>query len=367
MRTLLAFSAATASPRVFSGLIADERCSSQLSKRLGIWKTMLVGLTLIASIQTAMSQETRLFFTSMSPAGSQMSNFFRPWIDRVNQQAAGDFKVELRDGLTLANFGNVYERVQNDVVQIGWAAHALVAGKFPLSEVTTIPFIGDNNEACSAGLWRLYKSGFLDAEYKDIIPIWMGCLGPVYLHWAKAPRFLDDLAGAKIRASGSLSARLVQLLGGAPASLQPTEMYEAVQRGTIDGVVTGWSAFEPYKLQEVLHHHLEVPLGISSSMHFMSKKKFNSLSQRAQQVLMANSGEEPSRAMGAFTAVLGFNARDLALASGKDQIVTLTPEQLDGWKKKAQPAIDEWVSPRPNGQQAIELFKKYYAESQVAK
>jgi TRAP-type transport system periplasmic protein len=332
---------------------------------LSLWKSAVTALTLIASVQIAPAQETKLFFTSMSPAGSQVSNFFRTWIDRVNQQAGGDIKVELRDGLTLANFGNVYERVLDDVVQIGWVAHALVAGKFPLSEVTTMPFIGDNNEACSAGLWRMYKSGFLDAEYKDIVPLWMGCLGPVYLHWSKVPRSLDDLTGLKIRASGSLSARLVQLLGATPVSLQPTEMYEALQRGTIDAVVTGWSAFEPYKLAEVTQYHLELPLGISSSMHIMSQKKLDSLSARAQQVLRTNSGEEPSREMGAFTAALGFKARDLALASGKHQLLKLTPEQLDGWKKKAQPAIDEWVAQRQNGQQAIELFKKYYAESKV--
>jgi TRAP-type transport system periplasmic protein len=331
------------------------------------WKLVLAALTLIFSVHSGLAEETKLFLTSMSPAGSENSNFFRQWADRVNNQAAGDLKIEVRDGVSLANFGNVYERVQNDVVQIGWAAHALVAGKFPLSEVTTVPFIGDNNEACSVGLWRLYKSGFLDAEYKDVVPIWMGCLGPVYLHWSKAPRSLDDLTGLKVRASGSLSARLVQLLGGTPVSLQPSEMYEGLQRGTIDAVVTGWSAFEPFKLQEVARYHLEVPLGISSSMHFMSKKKFDSLSPRAKQILTENSGEVPSRQIGAHTAALGFRSRDLAIASGKNQLLTLTPQQLDGWKEKAQPAIDEWVAQRQNGQQAIGLFKKYYQESKTAK
>jgi TRAP-type transport system periplasmic protein len=323
----------------------------------------LAALTLTAVVQTVAAEETRLFFTSMSPAGSETSNFFRPWIDRVNREGAGDLKVELKDGLALANFGNVYERVESDVVQIGWATHAHIGGRFPLTEVTTMPFLATDNEACSAALWRLYKSGFLAAEYKDIVPLWMGCLGPVYLHWAKAPRSFDDLAGTRIRPSGSLSARLVQLLGGTPISLQTNEVYEALQRGTIDGVIAGWSAFEPFKLQEVTRYHLEVPFGISSSMHFMSKKKFESLSPRAQQVLMANSGEGPSRATGSFMAGLGFKARDLALASGKNQIVTLTPEQLENWKKKAQPAIDEWVAQRQNGKQAIELFERYYADS----
>ena len=59
---------------------------------------------------------------------------------------------------TLANFGNVYERVQDDVVQIGWAIHQVVAGKFPLSEVAGLPFVEDGFQRASLALNRLVET-----------------------------------------------------------------------------------------------------------------------------------------------------------------------------------------------------------------
>src|SRR5262249_61299356 len=78
--------------------------------------------------------------TSLTPSGSTNSFFFNQWAQKLADQTVGAVKIDVRDGTTLANFGNVYERVQDDVVQIGWAIHQVVAGKVPLSEVAGLAF-----------------------------------------------------------------------------------------------------------------------------------------------------------------------------------------------------------------------------------
>ena len=142
--------------------------------------------------------QTRLIFASQSPAGTPNTVFYNSWAQKVNEQSKGSVRIEVRDGETLANFITAYDRVNDDVIQIGWIIHGLVGNRFPLSDVSSLPFIGDDNVACSVASWRLYKSGLLDAEYKDIVPIWFGCLTTTYLHWAKEPKSFDDLGGAKI-------------------------------------------------------------------------------------------------------------------------------------------------------------------------
>src|SRR3954469_21447356 len=113
------------------------------------------------------SAQTRLIFASQSPAGTPNTVFFNSWAQKINEAAKGSVRVEVRDGESLANFMNSYDRVADDVIQIGWIFHSLVGNRFPLSDVNSLPFIGDNNQACSVASWRLYKSGLLDAEYKD--------------------------------------------------------------------------------------------------------------------------------------------------------------------------------------------------------
>src|SRR3954465_4992563 len=135
--------------------------------------------------QAASAQETRLIFTSLSPGGSPNSVFFNSWAQRVSDQSGGALKVEVRDGVTLANFANSYDRVMADVVQIGWVQPAFVAGKFPLSEITNLPFMTDDDVSCSMALWRYYKSPAMEAELKNVVPVWASCLSQTGLHFSK--------------------------------------------------------------------------------------------------------------------------------------------------------------------------------------
>ena len=125
----------------------------------------------ITSPPLSHAQQTRLIFASQSPAGTPNTVFYSNWANRVSEQSNGKLKIDVRDGETLSNFITAYDRVSDDVVQIGWIIHSLVGNRFPLSDVSGLPFLAENNVACSVASWRLYKSGLLDNEYKDIMPI----------------------------------------------------------------------------------------------------------------------------------------------------------------------------------------------------
>jgi TRAP-type C4-dicarboxylate transport system substrate-binding protein len=331
------------------------------------WATLSVCTLALAAPSliwsSAAPAQTRLIFASESPAGTPNSVFFASWANRVNEQSKGKVKIEVRDGETLANFITAYDRVNDDVVQIGWIIHSLVGNRFPLSDVSSLPFLGDNNVACSVASWRLYKSGLLDNEYKDLVPIWFGCLTTTYLHWAKEPRQTADLSGVKIRVNGKIPAQAVQLLGGTPISMTGGEMYEALQRGTVDAVASSWAGFEPYKLAEVTSYHLEVPLAGTPSMHFMARKKFELLPKEVQDAIMANSGEEASRAAGAYYESAAARARAPVAASPQHKIAQLSPEQFASWKKKVAVVNENWAKDRANGDKAIEMFNKFYDDA----
>jgi TRAP-type C4-dicarboxylate transport system substrate-binding protein len=329
---------------------------------LGASALAILALTLLPQQHVA-AQPVRLIFASESPAGTPNTVFFSQWANRVSEQSKGKLKIDVRDGETLANFITAYDRVSDDVVQIGWIIHALVGNRFPLSDVSGLPFLAEDNVACSAASWRLYQSGLLDAEYKDIVPIWFGCLTTNYLHWAKPPKQVDDLAGAKFRVPSKIAAQAIQLLGGTPISMTGGEMYEALQRGTVDGVVTSWAGFEPYKLAEVTTYHLEVPIAGISSMHFMSRKKFDSLPKDVQDVLKANSGEAASRSAGAYFASAAGRARAHVAESPQQTIAQLTPEQTASWKKRVAVVSENWAKERPGGDKVIDAFSKYYNDA----
>jgi len=118
------------------------------------WKAALAAAAIVASTAAATAQETRLLFTSQSPAGSRNVAWFTAWAQRVNAQSAGTLKIEVKEIGPLANFGNAYNRVLDDVVQIGWGLHSSVAGKFRLTEAISLPLIGDRSAVASVAAGR---------------------------------------------------------------------------------------------------------------------------------------------------------------------------------------------------------------------
>src|SRR5262245_512635 len=78
-------------------------------------------------IEQPNAQQVRLIFASQSPAGTPNTVFYSNWANRVSEQSNGKLKIEVRDGETLANFITAYDRVSDDVVQIGWIIHSLVS------------------------------------------------------------------------------------------------------------------------------------------------------------------------------------------------------------------------------------------------
>jgi TRAP-type transport system periplasmic protein len=316
---------------------------------------------------TAGAAETNLIFDVIgTPGAATTVQALRPWVAEVNQQGAGMIHVDLREGMGLATFENVYERVLDDVIQIGWGLPNAVAGKFPLSEVPAMPFLIKSSEVGSIAFWRLYKSGDLDSEYDEIVPLMLGMMGPGNLHLS-SPRSLDDLNGLKLLVAGRMQSASVTALGGTPISIPLTDMYPAIQRKTVDGVVTGWASVRSFKLDEVAPYHVDVSIGDSVSFVFMSKKKLQSLPPAAQKILLDTSGAALSQKFGAVMDADIDHIRDQITAQKGQEVVRLTPAQMARWQQKTAPVVAAWPKNKQGGDKVLADFQAFYAEAESRK
>jgi TRAP-type C4-dicarboxylate transport system substrate-binding protein len=327
-------------------------------KRSTVTRALLAAAALCLAAP-AVSQETSLIFATVNPPSAHLTvNILVPWAQRVNEQGKGVVKLDVRDGLTLANLGNAYDRTLSDVVQVAWTIQAAVGGKFRKTEVVTLPFIAPaSSEEGSVALWRLYKAGMLDSDYDEIVPLYLCQITHSGVHFSKPPKSLDSLNGYKMIVSSRVLGLSAARLGVTPSSISLNEMYEAIQRGTVDGVMTGWTAFQPFKLAEVTSYHVDTQLGASTGMVFMSKKKWDTLSPAVKKVLEANSGEAQSKAFGAFWDRISEEGRSDVRKTGKHTIVTLSPEQQSKWQATITPVVQEWTKSTPDGDKVLSTYR----------
>ena len=321
------------------------------------------GALLLAAAQGQARELVLKYATLDSPQAHLNVRIHHPWAKMVNKDAKGLFRIDVRDGATLANHGNIYNRVLSDVVQIGWGLPLLVRGQFEMTSVVALPYLSGKSEVASAALWRLYETGLLDKDFSDIVPLKLIVFPQSGAQYRAKPNTLDNFDGLKVIAGSKVISDVVTALGGAPLSLRIDEYYEALQRGTADAVITPWTAFQPFKLAEVTHYHVDAPLGTAPGYVFMAKKRWNALPAAAQKVLKKDSGESYSREMGKFWDEVEKEGEGRTLKQKNQTLLHLTSAQNESWHKRVTPVIEEWAKAAPGRQKVLDTYRKLLAEA----
>ena len=325
---------------------------------------LVVVMGVLAGSAAASAKEATLVFaTTTPPTQAAAVQVFHPWAARVNEAGKGVLHIEVRDGPAIASGQNFYDRVMNDVVQIAWGVHGGL-GIFPLTDVVRVPYLVADAERGSIALWRLYKSGLMDSEYKELYPIDLSMFPQTRLHAVRPSRAIDSFEGMRIVVNAKLSGEVVSRLGGTPVTIMLQEAYQALQRRTVEGIVTGFPGVLPYKLQEVTSYHLEAQLGGGAGFVFLTRKKYDSLPEAARKVLDANSGEETSRIHGVFNDAEQARGRATVAAMDGQTIATPTAEQHETFRRKLAPIADEWAKSTPGGVPVLAKFRELLAEVQ---
>ncbi len=322
----------------------------------------------VAGVPAPAAAQTHLILTTMSPGGSARSNqLFRPWAKRMNEAGGGAIEVDPRDGFAVANFRNIFDRVMNDVVQIGWAMQGNIGGRFPLTEVATFPFQAKDTVSGSVALWRLYASGALASDYTDVKPLVLGVFPPNALHYRTRPKSIADFAGMKLRAASKPQAELITHLGGTPVTMPAEDLVSALQRGLIDATFQGWTIFGTMRLDDATKYHVDAGFGTSTIMLFMAMKKWVSLSAKAQKAISSQSGEAMSRMWGEHYDTQAAAMRKKVLAEPGQVDVSPTDAQLDVWRKRVQPVEEEWIKKTPHGAELMAKYRALVAQVEAGK
>jgi TRAP-type transport system periplasmic protein len=323
------------------------------------FKTAIISTLYLSLTSTALlAQEATLRFGTQHPPSSDMNvSFFDPWTNRVNEQGAGVLKIDIRYGPAFLNAGNYYERVTAGVAQIAWGVQSTLVHKFKKASVATLPFLADKSEYASLAYWRLYKSGMLDDEYAGDLPLYVNVFPQSGLHFNRGLNSVETLKGLKIIGGGATGAEIIEALGATPLSLRVDEAYEALQRGTADGLRMMYTAFPIFKLHEVTSFHVDANLGSGSGWVFMQKKVFDGLTAKQRDILIQNSGEQVTRDFGKYWDHEEEQGRQRISSDSKHKLVQLSPQQAAAWKKHMETVTNDWLKSTPGGDKVLAAFK----------
>lgn len=222
-----------------------------------------------------------------------VTEYFMPYVDEKLAET-GNYKVNWVEawGGTVAKVDEIFEAVENGMLDIGWVGNVFEASKLPVNNLSYhVPFnvrAADVDQMATAMLDMYDKYPELKGEYEKYNNKILGLT--VLESYNLATNFevtsMDDLNGKKIGAAG---ANLTWFQGtGAVAVQSPgTEAYSSIQTGVYEGTLQHTLMLDTLKLYEVAPY---ITLGDFGSIWggalTINMDVFNGLPEEVQQALI---------------------------------------------------------------------------------
>lgn len=309
----------------------------------------LLGLMAAACMSTsAVAQEVTLRMHQFLPAQANVpAHILDVWADKVEADSDGRIKIDRFPSMQLGGTPpQLIDQAIDGVADVIWTVAGYTPGRFPQLEVFELPFISTSAEATSRAYWELAEARMMDTDFAAFKPLGLWVHGPGLIHSSRPITDVADLNGLKLRAPTRTTTTMFTGLGATSVGMPVPAVPEALSKGVIDGAVIPWEVVPALKVHELVDNHTEfggAHLYTTAFIFAMNNDVYDGLPDDLKAVIDANSGIEFSAFAGRTMEEYDAPGRALAEEAGNN-IIALTPEQVDAWRAASQPTIDNWIA-----------------------
>lgn len=287
-----------------------------------------------------------LKFADFSPPGTARTDALKWFGDEVEKRTNGQVKFEFYWSEALIKSANMMDSLKSGLVNgVAWLP-SYGPTKTPLMNVGSMPFLGKTMLGAHRAFQNLIETEpLMQAELAawDAKLLWVVPMAATQVYSNKPIKSLADFKGLKIRSLGYAEIPF-KVMGAATVTIPMPEMYEALQRGTVDAEFTALHAWYGYGHADVTKYILKDHLGfLPSFLHFISKSTYDKLTPEQQKIIdevridaFYRTNDLMEKEAGGF----------LAEATKKGVTSTsLPPGEYAQWVKMGgPPTFDKWIS-----------------------
>jgi TRAP-type transport system periplasmic protein len=234
----------------------------------------------------------------LPPMSVAVSKIMEPWLEELEQASGGQLQFERYYGGALGRGPHrQYLLLESGVADISYIFLPMHSGRFRDVEILEIPGMVSSGEQASVLGWQLFEQGLLSG-FEQVKVLAIFATEPGRLFTRQQISEPADYRGLKIRAAGQVQGNYVSSLGASPEVMDAATATEALRRGTIDGLIQGWSGLAIFRQGDMVDHFVDAPVGVLSFALLMNKERFDKLPAELQALINKHSGLALSRAAG---------------------------------------------------------------------
>jgi TRAP-type C4-dicarboxylate transport system substrate-binding protein len=307
---------------------------------------------------TAMAETLKV--TTFLPPVHTFVVAINEWGEEISEKSGGELELEVFPAGQLGPPPRQFDIVTSGGADIAIFLHSLSPGRFPMTELATLPLThpseGDTSVIMSRRLTELAPE-FLAEEHAGARILWLAVTPPLKVHLANTdPSDLSNLEGLRLRYAGSTWQKIVEALGASPVPVPPAESADAMSKGIVDGATFPFEATKAFDLAPVTQYSLEPGLASATFAVVMSDAAYERLSPEMQAIIDETTGPDRAAWFGAKWDEGEEDGRQYMVDAGVT-IVELDDAGIGGLRGTFQSIIDEGLANSgDNGQAFLDAY-----------
>ena len=306
---------------------------------------------------TAAVAQTKWDLPAAYPASNFHTENLVQFANDVDKATGGKLKITVHPNASLFKAPEIKRAVQGGQAQIGEILLVNFQNEWQLFGADGLPFLADSYESAQK-LWRVQRP-MLDRKLGEqgMMVLYAVPWPPQGIYSKKPLAAGADLKGIKWRAYSPATARIAELLGAQPVTVQAAELSQAMATGVIESYMSSGSTGYDTKTYEHLKYWYDTQAWLPKNAVIVNRKAFDALDKASQDAVRKAAADAESRGWAASRKANG-ETLDKLRAAGM-QILPPSPTLKADLKKVGDTMLKEWLDKAgPEGRQLVDAFAK---------
>ncbi|RPE72914.1 TRAP-type C4-dicarboxylate transport system substrate-binding protein [Tibeticola sediminis] len=311
----------------------------------------LVGFTANAGAQTKWD------LPAAYPATNFHSENLAQFAADVDKASGGKLKITVHPNASLFKAPEIKRAVQGGQAQAGEILLVNFQNEWPIYGADGLPFLADSYDE-AVKLWKAQRP-MLEKKLAEqgMMVLYAVPWPPQGIYSKKPINSAADLKGVKWRAYSPATARIAELVGAQPVTVQAAELSQAMATGVVEAYMSSGSTGYDTKTYEHLKYWYDTQAWLPKNAVIVNKKAFDALDKPTQDALLKAAAEAEARGL-AMSKKTNTETLEKLKAAGM-QILPPSPQLKADLAKVGETMLKEWLDKAgPEGKALIDAYRK---------
>jgi TRAP-type C4-dicarboxylate transport system substrate-binding protein len=295
------------------------------------------------------------------PAAYPTDNFHTENLNAFAKDVAdatgGKLQVTVHANASLFKAPEIKRAVQTGQAQVGEVLMSLHENEDPVYGLDVVPFLATSFDQAKK-LWDVQKPA-IEKKFagQGLMLLFAVPWPPQGIFAKKDINTVEDLKGVKWRSYNPGTARIAELVGAQPVTVQAADLPQALATGVVNTFMTSGATGYDSKVWESLTHFYDTQAWIPKNLTFVNKAAFDALDKPTQEAVLKAAKTAEERGWKTAQEKTKWYVEQMTAKGMKIQ--PPSAELKAGLQKVGEQLTQDWLKKAgPDGQAIIDSYKK---------